>query len=85
MTSRQTVRLSATTFCLAALCSCQREMREFDPPAAAAQPVVFERLVPLQAGEFREDEPTAAEPPKDRPPREYEENAYATAEGKRLF
>jgi cytochrome c oxidase cbb3-type subunit 3 len=56
---------------------CEREKRDFHPPAAASAPVRT-LLTDLQAG-------GQAPPPADARREQYENNAYQLSEGKRLF
>src|SRR5512143_1115130 len=58
------------------LLACEREKRQASPPASPATSVTPSRQTDLQPGEPR---PTAEVK------NEYEENAYAVSEGKRLF
>jgi cytochrome c oxidase cbb3-type subunit 3 len=64
---------------------CKREQREFSPLAPATEPVRWTRLVELDPGS---DEPAKVEsalPSTGTVKNEYEENAFALSEGKRLF
>src|SRR5215213_7594119 len=70
----------------ALLCSCKREQRAFNPQTSLAEPVQLVRLSDVQAGGSSLDNvKSSAKPPRDKPPRDYEENAYSISEGKRLY
>ena len=58
------------------LTACEREARRFSGPASTASPVDAARLTQLQAG-------STSAPPQFT--NVYEENAYAVAQGQRLF
>jgi cytochrome c oxidase cbb3-type subunit III len=69
-------RTMAIVIAAMAAASCEREHRELIVPADAAERIHSVRLTNLVAG---------APTPETPPPNEYEENAYALNEGKRLF
>lgn len=68
------------------LAGCQREARPFRPNPPSAEAVQWIRLTPLQAGTTEAADLRAAMvEPIGHIENEYEENAYALAEGKRLY
>lgn len=69
-------RSLCASLCL--LAACEREQRDFHPPPAQKPPVENLRLSDLRPG--------PPSPPPPAPPHpHYQENAYAIAEGQRLF
>ena len=70
------VRLLFLTASLVLAAACEREMREFKPAPSDAVAVQNARLTDLQPG-------SPSPPPMTESP--FHDNAYATAEGKRLY
>jgi cytochrome c oxidase cbb3-type subunit III len=80
---REALRITFGLALAATLASCERETRDFDPPQGKAV-APHTRNTAFQPGDPAPDAPAAA-PPMPDTPYTVEGNAYAVAQGKRLF
>ena len=78
-------QIFAGAVCVALLASCERETRQFSPEAPSTEAVQYTPLTDYRvggpAGEPLQGDSTLS----TQPPADYEENAYAVSEGKRLY
>src|SRR5215204_4768535 len=70
---------------LTVLLSCERETRQFSPEAPSTEAVQYTPLTDYRVGGPAGEPMQGGNTLSTRPPADYEENAYAVSEGKRLY